>query len=244
MLEPSEEAPLEPDGEERPPLDILYRDERFIAVNKPGGLLVHRSSESRDRVFLLQELRNQIEAHVFPVHRLDRAASGVIVLAPSGDDARDLQDALADESTRKEYLALVRGSSPERGEVDRPLTADNGVKKDARTSFEKIAEFSRCSLLRVRIFTGRRHQIRRHMNHLAHQLIGDSTYGKGKINRFFRDEYDLPRMFLHAAEIDMPSPGASEETPERLTIRAPLAEDLRAFLTRLPDVESDLIDRL
>ena len=147
---------------------------------------------------------------------------------------------MARKNTRKEYLALVRGGTPAEGETRRPLTADNGVKKEAHTSFEKIAELSRCSLLRVRIHTGRRHQIRRHLSHLAHQLIGDTSYGKGRINTFFREEYGLPRLFLHASRLEIDHP----RTGERLEIFAPLADDLRRFLKRLPDHDASLLETL
>ncbi len=223
-----------------PGIEVLHRDEHVVVVNKPGGLLVHRTKESSDTVFLLQELRDQLDLHVFPVHRLDRAVSGAIAFALSSEDARDLQAMMARKNTRKEYLALVRGGTPAEGETRRPLTADNGVKKEAHTSFEKIAELSRCSLLRVRIHTGRRHQIRRHLSHLAHQLIGDTSYGKGRINTFFREEYGLPRLFLHASRLEIDHP----RTGERLEIFAPLADDLRRFLKRLPDHDASLLETL
>jgi len=224
----------------RGPYEILYRDADVVVVNKPGGLLVHRTGESQDRVFLLQELRRQLGVHLYPAHRLDRAASGVIAFGLSSQAARDLQAGLVADDARKEYLALVRGSTPERGESQRPLTNERGVKQPASTTFDRVAEFSRCSLLRVRIHTGRRHQIRRHLAHLAHQLIGDTNYGKGRINRFFREQYGLPRLCLHAARLDIPWP----REPGRLVVRAPLMDDLRQFLLRLPDVDETLIATL
>ena len=166
-----------------------------------------------------------------------RAASGAIAFALSSSAARELQAALEHDDTLKEYLTLVRGSTPESGTIDRPLTADNGAKQAALTEFERIAEFSRCSLLRVRIRTGRRHQIRRHLSHIRHQLIGDSSYGKGRINRFFREEHGLPRLFLHARRLGFLHPDGSG----RLEIVAPLPDDLREFLLRLPDVDPALV---
>lgn len=202
--------------------------------------MVHRSSESQDKVFLLQELSAQVGRFIYPVHRLDRAASGVIVFAFSSEDARLLQGTLNAEDARKEYLVLVRGSTPERWEVDRPLKNDAGVQQPSRSSFEKIAEFFRLSLLRATIFTGRRHQIRRHLARSAHQVLGDSSYGKGRINQFFRETYGLPRLFLHAARLELRHP----RTGERLSLRAPLPQDLREFLTRLPDCPREIVDRL
>ncbi len=219
------------------PIDILYQDEQVLVADKPPGLLVHRSRESSDRVFLLQQLRDQVGRYLYPVQRLDRAASGAISFALSSEAARDLQASLTSTTARKEYLVLVRGSAADSGEIERPLTGANGKKKDALTRFEKIGEVYRSSLLRVRIFTGRRHQIRRHLAHLGHQVIGDTTYGKGKINRFLREEHGLPRMFLHCARLEFDHPGGAE----RVEAHAPLAEDLRAFLLGLPGCPAKIL---
>ena len=219
------------------PIDILYQDEQVLVADKPPGLLVHRSRESSDRVFLLQQLRDQVGRYLYPVQRLDRAASGAISFALSSEAARDLPASLTSTTARKEYLVLVRGSAVDSGEIDRPLTGANGKKKDALTRFEKIGEVYRSSLLKVRIFTGRRHQIRRHLAHLGHQVIGDTTYGKGKINRFLREEHGLPRMFLHCARLEFDHPGGAE----RVEVHAPLAEDLRAFLLSLPGCPPEIL---
>ncbi len=219
---------------------ILHLDESFVAVSKPGGLIVHRTGESRDTVFLLQELGAQLGRFLYPVHRLDRAASGVIAFALSSEDAKLLQAALSADDARKEYLVLARGTTPEAWEVDRPLKNEAGVPQPAHTAFERVAEFSRLSLVRARIFTGRRHQIRRHLARSANQVLGDTTYGKGRINQFFRDTYGLPRLFLHAAALEIRHPRSGE----RVVLRAPLEEDLRAFLRRLPDCPADLVGSL
>lgn len=222
------------------PIEVLHADDDLVVVNKPGGLIVHRSRESADRVFLLQVLRDQLGRHLYPVHRLDRAASGCLAFALSSEAARRLQECLGREDARKEYITLVRGSAPERGETDRPLTSGGGVRQAARTTFERLAEFSGLSLLRVMIHTGRRHQIRRHLAHLRHQILGDTTYGKGRINRYFREEYGLPRLFLHASRLDARHPTGRQW----LRVRAPLSAELREFLARLPDVPSGLIETL
>ena len=119
------------------PIDILYQDEQLLVADKPPGLLVHRSRESSDRVFLLQKLRDQVGRYLYPVQRLDRAASGAIAFALSSEAARDLQASLTSTAARKEYLVLVRGSTVDSGEIDRPLTGANGKQKDALTHFEK-----------------------------------------------------------------------------------------------------------
>lgn len=213
------------------PIEVLYRDAAMVAVAKPAGLLVHRTRASSDRHFLLQTLRDQLGSYLFPVHRIDRAASGIIVFAFSSEGARLLQMSICADSARKEYRVLVRGSTPERWESRRPLTGPSGEPQPAWSTFEKIAELSRSSLVRAWIHTGRRHQIRRHLAHQSHQVIGDTSYGKGKINRFLRERYGLPRLFLHARRLDISHPRSGEP----LTIEAPLAEDLRCFLERLPD---------
>jgi tRNA pseudouridine65 synthase len=227
-------------GELQAPLEILYRDDALVAVAKPGGLLVHRTREANDRLFLLQEMRRQLGLFVYPVHRLDRAASGVLVFALSSDDARRLQAALGAADAVKEYLVLARGVTPERWEVDLPLSSDAGVKQPARTSFERLACFSRASLLKARLHTGRRHQIRRHLARSAHQVIGDTTHGKGRINRYLRENYGLPRLFLHAWRLRLRHP----RTAAPLCIVCPLAPDLRAFLERLPDYDAAVLERL
>ncbi len=223
-----------------PEPEILYLDEACVAVSKPGGLICHRTRESSDREFLLQAVRSIVGKRVYPVHRLDRAASGVLVYGLTSEDARRLQEALSSEDSIKEYLALVRGSTPERWECSEPLKNEHGVPQPAHSSFEKIAEFFRLSLLRVRIATGRRHQIRRHLSGAAHQILGDTTYGKGRINAFFRQHYGLPRLFLHASLLQVRHPRSGET----MRFRAPLASDLRAFLARLPEVPPGLVEEL
>ena len=217
-------------------IPVLYRDDRFVAVDKPGGLLVHRSAEASDSTALLQLVRDQIGAYIYPVHRLDRAASGVVLFALDKEAAAAAQAYITGPETRKTYLALVRGSTEEAFESRRPLHSEAGRPQEAWTEFRRLAEMSRCSLLEVRLHTGRRHQIRRHLAHLAHQIIGDTRYGKGRINQRLRDLYGLPRLFLHARRLNLPHP----TTGRVLDIKAPLAPDLHAFLARLPGTPHDL----
>ena len=223
-----------------PPINILHRDAHILVVDKPGGLLVHRSSESTDRDVLLQRVREQTGKWLYPVHRLDRAASGALCFALSSDVARDLQTLFQADAVDKEYLVLVRGSTASEGESTRPLTSDKGTRQAAHTTFRKLAELSRCSLLSVRIHTGRRHQIRRHLAHLGHQVIGDTTYGKGKINRALRADYGLPRLFLHAWRLSFEHPRI--DAP--VHVAAPLAKDLTEFIRRLPDAPRKAVDWL
>jgi tRNA pseudouridine65 synthase len=212
-----------------------------VAVDKPGGLLVHRTREAAgERRALLQEVAAQVGRYLYPVHRLDRATSGIVVFALSSEDARRLQESLGSPGARKEYLALARGETAERFCVGRPLRDERGARKEARSSFRRLAVFAGCSLLLARIHTGRRHQIRRHLAHCAHQLLGDTTYGKGGINRYFRESFSMPRLCLHAWHLGFEHP----RTGRRIGLRAPLAADLREFLARLPDCPASLLDRL
>lgn len=206
----------------------------WVAVDKPPGYFVHRSREGeREQKYVLQPLSRQLEHHLYPVHRLDRACSGVLLFATSSNTAARLQEALAAPTSHKEYLTLVRGETPARFESRRPLTDRDRAdrrSREAHTEFETIAHFFGLSLVRARIFTGRRHQIRRHLHHLAHQIVGDSTYGKGRLNRWLREEYGLPRLFLHAHRLRFQVGDASA-----VEILAPVALDLVEFLDRLPE---------
>ncbi len=223
------------------PISIAYRDQYVVAANKPGGMPVHRSREhARVKHVLLQTMRDQLGMRVNPVHRIDRATSGLVLLAFDGDSARLFTEALAAPDTHKEYLALVRGRFPDDAVVDRPLTnKTTGVSQEARTEFRRLAvvdlggEFGEGSLILARIHSGRRHQIRRHTSHLRHQILVDSTYGKGAVNRHCRAALGISRMFLHALRLTLTHP----VTSERLTIEAPLPADLAEPLARLLPVE-------
>lgn len=228
-------------------IPVLYEDEHMVVVSKPGGLLVHRSREARDSRFLLQLVRDQMGgAWLYPVHRLDRACSGIVVFARSSEDARLVQESLNGADSRKYYLAVTRGEIPQRLEMDRPLTKhETGKKQEAKTAFErirlmKIDEVHFASLVRARLYTGRRHQIRRHLAHAGNFILGDTTYGKGQINRVYRERYAMPRLCLHAAQLKMRHP----VTGELLEISDPLPEDLRDFMVLLPGLDQGVLDCL
>lgn len=218
-------------------IPILHRDERIVAVDKPGGLLVHRSDQAPDETALLQLVRDQVGAFVYPIHRLDRPASGIVLFALDKEAAAAAQKSLQDDATEKSYVALVRGATEESFESRRPLHNDAGREQKAWTEFRKITEIAGCSLLDVRLHTGRRHQIRRHLAHLAHHIIGDVRYGKGRINQRMRDDYCLPRLFLHARRLVLTHP----TTKEPLRIDSPLPADLREFLDRLSHAPRPLV---
>jgi tRNA pseudouridine65 synthase len=221
-------------------LPVRHLDDDFVVVAKPAGMLVHRDAHSKViESYALQVVSTQLGRYIYPVHRIDRNTSGLLCFALSREMARALHETLASPASTKEYLVLVRGETPERFASDRPLKSTKGEPRPASTDFERLATFSRCSLLAARIATGRRHQIRRHLSHLAHQVIGDSSYGKGRINAWFREQHGLPRMFLHATRLHLAHPRSGVP----IDLHEPLADDLRGFLSRLPDVDPGLLAR-
>jgi tRNA pseudouridine65 synthase len=224
----------------RDSLPVLYRDRHLLVVDKPAGLLVHRGWAD-DADTALARARRIAGAWVYPAHRLDRATSGVLVFALDADTASRLGDVFQRQSPRKEYLALVRGKPAESGFIDSPVPkSEDGERVPAQTRYRCLGTSSveRCSLVRVWPESGRLHQIRRHMKHISHPLIGDVRYGKGPINRHFRARFGLVRTALHASAIDFEHP----HTGEPLCVRAPLPADLVACFRELgfdPDLWSD-----
>jgi tRNA pseudouridine65 synthase len=168
-------------------------------------------------------VRDLLGRYVYPVHRLDRGTSGAVVFALSPEVARRLQEALQAGQVEKRYLTLVRGIPPEAGTIDHPVPrSPHGERVDALTEYRRLGTFERYALLEVRPRTGRLHQIRRHMKHVSHHVIGDVRYGKGEHNRYFRERFGLHRLVLHALEIAFEHP----VTGVPLRVRAPLGEDL------------------
>jgi tRNA pseudouridine65 synthase len=192
-------------------------------------MAVHRGW-SRERIVAMTAVRDRLGRRVFPVHRLDRATSGVLLLALDPGTARGLQEQLAGGSMRKLYLALVRGITPEEGVIDHPVPrSPEGPRVPAVTAYRRLATFERYSLLEVAPQTGRLHQIRRHLKHISHPLIGDVRYGKGEHNRLFRERFGLHRLALHALELGFAHP--VDGRPLRLV--APVPEDLAGPLRAL-----------
>jgi tRNA pseudouridine65 synthase len=211
-------------------LRVLHLDDALVAVSKPCGMLVHRAEHDPSAPVLLQSLRDQIGRWLFPVQRLDRATSGIVTFALSRPAAAALQQSLQADDARKCYLALVRGSVPEAWRDERPLTDDGGVARAAVTNFRRLRQFDRCALVEAELETGRWHQIRRHLAHAAHHVLGDTTHGKGRDNRFFRAQRGLHRLFLHAHRLEIRHPA----TGARLQLADPLPPELAAVLQRLP----------
>ncbi len=206
-------------------IDILYRDADVVVVNKPAGIVVHRSEMARDSDVAMMRTRDAIGSHVWPVHRLDRQTSGALAFALTEQSARSLREAWDEGQVQKTYLALVRGSPLDHVLVDYAIPkAEDRPKVDAITEVWTLARGEWCSLVMAIPKTGRYHQVRRHMAHLRHPIANDSNYGTGWFNRKVRQEGGLMRMGLHAHTLGL---------PDREVIVAPLPEDFLMALERL-----------
>lgn len=233
------------------PLEVLYVDEHLIAVDKPSGLFVHPSdADRRVSQSVLKSVRQQFNQYVYPVHRLDRATSGIVLLARSSMAASRMGTLFSERCVKKTYRALVRGHCPAAGTIDKPLMPPRGKGRPAghphTVTQEAVTEFitrqryeiplqsdsypvTWCSLIDASPLTGRFHQIRRHLNSVAHPIIGDTTHGDSRQNRFFGKEFRLTRLMLAAVRLEFPHP----VTEARLEIES------------IPDQSfSDLIDQL
>lgn len=213
------------------PIELLFVDEHVVVANKPSGLLVHRGWGDDDDVALFR-VRDAVGQRVHPVHRLDRGTSGALLFARSSAAATALQRSFEAGSIDKRYLALVRGVAPAEGVIDYPIqNREGGERVAAITRFRLVARsgVDRCSLVEALPETGRLHQIRRHLRHIDHPLVGDVKHGSGSINRHYRATYGLRRLALHAHFLgfDHPISGA------RVEVRAPLPHDLSAPLRAL-----------
>ena len=214
-------------------MEILYRDDYLAAVNKPPGLLVHRTGlDAGETRFALQLLRDQLGQPVWPVHRLDKGTSGVLLFALDASTARTLgQSFESGAGLRKTYQAVVRGWPPDEGLIDHPLRrlpddmrTEREAMQDAATRFRTLERYelplpqggfagTRCALLELQPLTGRRHQLRRHCKHMANPIIGDATHGKGPLNRALAAFLGEQRMWLHAERLEMVHPVTGQALP-------------------------------
>lgn len=221
-----------PEFEVRAPLEILYQDQWLVAVNKPAGMLVHRSFlDKHETEFVLQRLRDQLGQHVFPLHRLDRPTSGVLLFALSSDIARQMSE--QQHLWQKTYLAVVRGHLKESFLLDYPLKEQLDAIADKFARTDKAAQSAqsaiwplehielpyavgryataRYSLVALQPLTGRKHQLRRHCEHLFHPIVGDTTHGDGKHNQLFRQQFHCNRLMLHAARLRFQHPVTNQD---------------------------------
>lgn len=203
-------------------IDILYEDESLIFLDKPSSLLVHPyKSKTNEKVNLLKIVRDHLGHYVYPVHRLDRPVSGVIVMAKNSNTVPKLQK-IWHESVSKKYLALVSGILEQTGEFNFKLNNEKKIPQEALTKYKVLEYFKESCLVEIKILTGRRHQIRRHFSRRMHHVIGDTRYGKGKINHYYRDNFNINRIFLHSASLEIqktdefPSIRVDSEIPANL----------------------------
>ena len=222
------------DNTELTPLEILYQDEYLVAVNKPSGLLVHKSPiDKHETQFALQMLRDQIGKYVYPIHRLDKPTSGVLLFALSAEMAQTMSLLFRSSQVHKEYIAIVRGYTEDISLIDYPLKQMldtkaqklKGITKEiqeAQTKFQRLATVelpfpvsrypvARYSLVKLFPKTGRKHQLRRHMKHILHPIVGDTKYGRGEHNRFFREQFGCHRLLLHASQLELVHPVKQKE---------------------------------
>ena len=211
-------------------LSLLYQDDALVVIDKPSGLLVHRSPIDRHETrFAVQLLRDQLGRRVYPVHRLDKGTSGALAFALDRDMATRLATQFAGRQVHKVYVAVVRGWPAATGVIDHPLepvrdaytpAADTGP-RSCRTVFRTMATVelpvrvdryptARYALVELEPETGRRHQLRRHLAHLSHPIIGDSTYGKGRHNRLFAERYGVRRLLLACVRLAFDHPATGQ----------------------------------
>lgn len=210
-------------------MNIIFQDEYIIAVNKPPFLLVHKSSECTDKDNLLKQVRNKINQYVYPLHRLDRAVSGIVVFSKSPHLVKEFQTIWHTDKVRKFYLALSKGNFTQSGEFNFALKAENNTFKEALTRYRPLVRFQTSTLLEVEIKTGRHHQIRRHFARRVEHLLGDRKYGKKKYNDYYLNHFDLKRIFLHSHKMELENP----INFEKYILRAPLADDLSQTLSKM-----------
>lgn len=222
-------------------LNILYQDEHLIAINKPAGLLVHKSPiDKHETQYAMQLLRDQIGQWVYPLHRLDRPTSGVLLFALSPEVAQAMGQQFEQHTIQKTYWAIVRGYINPEGTIDHPLKPTADFKSDKRrialkpaqealTEYQRLGTLeapycvdqhpsSRYSLVELYPKTGRKHQLRKHMKHISHPIIGDPKYGKSKHNYFFQSHFNCHRLLLAATGLRFTHPSSSQT----ITINAPV----------------------
>ena len=230
-------------------LDILFQDDHLVAVNKPYGWLTHKSSIARDATHIvLQQLRDQIGAYVYPIHRLDRKTSGVLLFGLQPNIHREMSKLFMNEKIDKVYYAIVRGHTSEEEVIDYDLKNEAGKIQKAITHYKTLEKSeiplafgkfptSRYSFVKLIPKTGRMHQLRRHMSHLFHPIIGDRPHGCNKQNRLMKAQFNYTEMLLHAESLSFIHPTSNE----KIHISAPFFDEflrMRSLLGFNPKIEN------
>lgn len=222
-------------------LEILYQDEYLVAINKPRDLLVHKSFIASDiQEYAVQLLRDQIGQYVYPVHRLDRKTSGVLLFALNKEVLKQLNAIFATRQVEKKYLAIVRGYTADEETIDYALTNDNGQLQEAKTYYKTLERVevpipfgkhatSRYSLVEAYPETGRQHQLRKHFKHVFHPILGSRPHGCNKQNKLWLDQFGLTAMLLHAVELTFEHP----ITQENIRLRATIDEQYEKYNMQL-----------
>ena len=222
-------------------LQILYQDAHLIAINKPHGLLVHRSSIATNTdTYAVQELRNQINQHVYPIHRLDRKTSGVLLFALNKELVPNLMKQFEEHTVSKTYWAILRGYTNDEGTIDYALTNDKGKTQEAVTHYKTLNRTeipvpfgkhatSRYSLVEAYPETGRMHQLRKHFAHILHPIIGDRPHGCNKQNKLFLEKWNMSTMLLHAQQLEFNHPIKEE----RISLKAEPSDEFKRMLETL-----------
>lgn len=200
--------------------------------------MVHRTKIAQEEeLFALQLLRDQINQYVYPIHRLDRKTSGVLIFGLEKETTALFQKAIIAKEVNKRYIAIVRGFFLDTLELDYPLTNDKGKTQEAETHFNLLEKIeinvplgkhptSRYSLIEAFPKTGRMHQIRKHCNHLRHPIIGDRPHGCNKQNKLFKEKWEMMTMMLHAISLEFIHP----ITSEKIRIQAEISPEMQRMI--------------
>jgi len=222
---------------QRMALDIVFEDASLLVIDKPPGLIVHPGAGNPDRTLMNGLLAHAPQLSQVPragiVHRLDKDTSGLLVVAKTLSAQARLAAQLADRSVKRTYLALVHGEPPAQGTVDAPIGRDPRSRtrmavtsrgKAARTHYQVTERFDQLALLECRLETGRTHQIRVHLQHIGHPIVGDTVYRRGA-----RAGVKFPRQALHAAALELSHPRSGK----RMSWSTPLPADMKKLLAGL-----------
>jgi 23S rRNA-/tRNA-specific pseudouridylate synthase len=206
---------------------IIYEDEHMLIFDKPSGMLTHRMPGVKGAALALQVVRDICNQRVYPVHRLDRATSGLIVFAKSSEDCKLLQSHWSEAT--KVYTTLARSDLQTPGDFTFDLKNEKGIPKAGHTRYRPLWSWGEYTCFSVQILTGRTHQIRRHFSRRVMNLVGDTTYGKGRINNLFREQYNFHRLCLHKCYLKIKHPHSKQD----LQVYSPLPKEISSLFNQL-----------